>query len=551
MKVVLAFPAKKRHLADHSTGLLPLGFLSMASRLQRAGHDVTAIHLGRYRSKDAVSLLLDSRPDVVGLSCFTFQRHETLELAASIRKASAAPFIVVGGPHAAPLGREILQRVPAVDAVATGEGERTIVDLVERLRKGEDPRGTPGLATRGDDGPPASLLENLDVLSTEITFPVLGVSVPYQMRHLMASRGCSANCTFCRAPAAWGRHVRRRSVASLLAQVADLRKRHDAAYLSFRDDTFTADREWVREFCRGLIERDSDVLWDCQTRATAIDAETADLMRLAGCVQVQIGLESGSDRVLRALRKPFTVSRARQAVDACRAAGLCASLYLIYGVPGETEDDIEETEAFVRQSRPSSLSVARLSCYPGTALAANVPADAWFREKGGDLHAWDDPAALRHGERFRALGEEVRAGEPFTVEELREASQRLKGRAPALALATLLERTGRPAEAEKAWSDLLAEWPGYVWAELGLGECLLERGRPGDAEPHLRRAAELAPRWSYPLDRLGWALSLQGREREGQALVTRALELDPCMPPPPPPQGCRDGRAGPRGKRRG
>jgi len=541
MKIALAFAAHRRHLVDHSVGLLPLGLLSMAACLRREGHEVSVAHLGQYRRKDAVALLREMGTDLVGLSCFTFHRHETLELARDLRKASGAR-IVLGGPHAAPLAPQILEHSAAVDAVACGEGERTMVELAARLQRGEPLAGTPGLVAREGghivEGPAVPLLEDLDELptSSEMTFPILGLSVPYQLRHLTASRGCAAACIFCRAPNAWGRRVRRRTVASFLAEVATLRRERGLVFLSFRDDTFTADRAWVQELCRGLIEQGSDVHWDCQTRVSELDAETADLMRRAGCVQVQVGLESGSPRMLRTLRKPFSLEQAHRAVQACRAAGLLVSMYLIYGVPGEEEEDIRQTEQFVRECRPASLSVAHLCKYPGTALAADVEAERWFREPGDDLHVRLDAPALRHGERLRSLEASLRGRECYTVTELEAVAKRLRAPSCATALAELHERAGRLDAAEARWRELLQEWPGYLWGEMGLGELLLERGKASEAEPHLRSARHQAPRWPHAVDRLGWCLVAQGRSGEGQALIQEAMALDPGTPPPAPPQ---------------
>ena len=117
--------------------------------------------------------------------------------------------------------------------------------------------GTPGLVAREGghivEGPAVPLLEDLDELptSSEMTFPILGLSVPYQLRHLTASRGCAAACIFCRAPNAWGRRVRRRTVASFLAEVATLRRERGLVFLSFRDDTFTADPRGGCRSCAG------------------------------------------------------------------------------------------------------------------------------------------------------------------------------------------------------------------------------------------------------------------------------------------------------------
>lgn len=538
MKITLAFPARRKDLADHSNSLLPLGYLTMAWQLKKRGHDVKLVHLARFRRKDAIAMIAADNPHVVGLSCFTFQRHETLEVAAQVRAALPKTFLALGGPHAGPLAEAYLQRAPYIDAVATGEAERTIVDLVETLEAKGDLADVAGLTTRAGVGRPAVWVDELDDLALPATppFPIVGVSIPYQVRHLMASRGCGARCTFCHAPVAWGRKVRRRSVASLLRELKALRDETGLAFVSFRDDTFTSDRPWVHEVCRAMIDQRLDMQWDCQTRATALDGETLDMMRQAGCVQVQIGLETASDRLLRILRKPLTVALAQQAVDACRAAGMSTSLYLMYGIPEETDDDIAATERFVRACRPNSVSLARLSHFPGTAISAAVPPDQWFSNPDDHLYATDAKWVERHAARYRALEADLARSSPYSLQDLRQVAERLKAPSPWLSLASLLEQHGKTQDAEQCYRDVIARWPGHVWAELALGELLLATGRAPEAEAHLRKAHEAVPRWPYPLDRLGWAMRLQNRERQGDDAIARAVALDPYTPPPDPPR---------------
>ena len=200
MKIVLAFPCQKRYINDPSMSILPIGLLSLGAVLQEAGHQVQLIHLARYTVKDGIRLILSEEPDLIGLSCFSFQRQRTLELAEKLATEFAGKFagklagksgaesagesgrgpasesgaehaavpIVLGGPHAAPLALEIMERYESVAGVVTGEGEKVFPHLVGKLEKGENVAGLPGLAWRNEDdiiiGEPVDFIEELDEL---------------------------------------------------------------------------------------------------------------------------------------------------------------------------------------------------------------------------------------------------------------------------------------------------------------------------------------------------------------------------------------------------
>ena len=539
MKVVLAFPCQKRYIHSPSMSILPIGLLSLATVLQEAGHEVQIIHLSRFTVKDGVRLILSEEPELVGLCCFTFQRQRTLQLAVKLREKSDVP-IVMGGPHSSPLAKEILTHCPAVNGVIVGEGERTIVEVIRHLEAGEDVAGLAGTTWRkGDDiveGAPVELVENLDelpsVLSAEIS--MLGVEKLYQRRHLLTSRGCAARCVFCRAPEAWGKVVRRHSIERILWEVDQLREKYGLLHISFRDDTFTDDREWTLSLCAELKNR--NVLWDCQSRVTALDLELLKVMRQSGCVQVQLGVESGSDRVLSYLRKPFNVKIAEETINQCRQVGLPFSLYIIVGVPEESRQDVQASEKLVRRVRPASLSVSRLAYYPGTPLSEELPTEEWFKDDRESIFVREDKGAQKAEKRLLALADEIAEQEPFTEEELVSAAE-LNDWAPTarLALARYLDRNGEGERALDEYEIIVKEHPQFLWARLEMGDLLLEEGYVEDAEEQLSVVVQEVPLWPYALDRLGWAKCFLGEEEIGEELKMRAAQLEPFVDPPPPP----------------
>lgn len=525
LKITFAFASPREFARDPSTSLLPLGLLGMGAALRRAGHAVTLVHLAQFRNADAVPLLAAGSPRIVGFSCFTYQRVQTLQIARRLKERTRpdGPLVLLGGPHASPLAGEILARCPWVDGVVQGEGEQTMLEIAERLERGADLAGTPGLWCRSGGavikGPPRPLLERLDSLPSiaEADVTMLGVDPLLQLRHLVTGRGCSARCAFCYAPSAWHGCVRSHSVEWLIREIAALKKRRGLAYLSFRDDTFTDDLARTKELCRRLVATGADILWDCQSRVNRLDHETLAWMRRAGCVQIQLGVESGSDTVLKYLRKPFNAARLRSATAACRRAGMRVSFYLICGVPGERKADLDATERLVAETRPASLVVSRLALFPGTALGAAVPAARWFEDPSDHLFARSDRRAQAAAARLDALAARVAAEEPFTVEELERAAAELDDAPPALlSLAQLHERRDEVGAAIRVLGRALEVRPGYLWAALELGALLLEEGRAREALPHIESVVERVPRWPYARECLDEARARAGKKPAGR-----------------------------------
>jgi anaerobic magnesium-protoporphyrin IX monomethyl ester cyclase len=135
-----------------------------------------------------------------------------------------------------------------------------------------------------------------------------------------------------------------------------------------RDDTFTADRARTIEFCRLLIERRTQVLWNCQSRVNALDEELLVWMKRAGCECIQLGVESGSPRILSRLGKTITPEQVEQSAGLIRKVGINLSIYLITDVPGETEDDIQQTIELIKRIHPDDGYVSPLAYFPGTRM---------------------------------------------------------------------------------------------------------------------------------------------------------------------------------------
>lgn len=317
-----------------------------------------------------------------------------------------------------------------------------------------------------------------------------------------------------------------------MAEIRALRRRGHA-WLSFRDDSFVSDPTWTAELCRRLIDESPDLLWDCQADLRRLDPELVALMRRAGCVQIQLGVESADDRVLQALGKPHRLAHIRRAVEACRQAGMWMSFYLLSGCPREDGAARRATLELVRVSRPASLSVSRLSLYPGTPLSRAVPPERWFTDRRASLYWREDRAARRYHRALLALDRACRSREPYTLDELRDAARRLDGAPPArLALAQTALRQGEFIQAEVVCRRLLHDRPRSAWARFCLGEIFLEQHRFQDATAHLERALRLRPGW-----REAEALLRQARRRSASPITSRRCHASPSARRQPPARG--------------
>ena len=540
MKVLLAYKSHPEGARDPFTALLPVGLLSLDALLRDLGHQATLANFSGFSWDQVRKTVQELRPAVVGISQFTHNRVDSLKLARLAKELDPGCFVILGGPHATHAYREMLTDNPALDAVVLGEGEETLKELLKALPAGGSLAGVAGIAYRqGAEvlrSTPRAPIENLDALPVPGTSTGNSIGVDYrrQLEFVITSRGCPASCLFCSSPLFWGKGVRFRSPRSVVDELRQLRDCYGLVYFSFRDDTFTADRVRVLEICRLLEEAKLGILWNCQSRVTAVDEEMLIAMKRAGCECIQFGVESGSPAVLKALGKRITPADAERAADAVRRVGINLSIYLITGVPGEGEIDLQETVRLIGRIKPHDGQVSPLVYYPGTQLfsravrSRTVPADL-FNAEGGEgflvrqdpfveraqavvLKALDKAGAKARFGRGDFARQRTLVGYSFVTEmlhaELLEEEGDWEGAAALhrgmvraepqnpwglLLLGGLQGRLGQFAAARSSYQAALDLVPRHLPALLALGELALEQGKAGEALRLYRKALELAP----------------------------------------------------------
>jgi anaerobic magnesium-protoporphyrin IX monomethyl ester cyclase len=340
----------------------PYGLFSLGAQALRAGHQVKVLNLSNYAWAEAEELIRRLDADLYGMSCWTANRRGVALTASAIKQHHPGRPVVIGGPHATPLPREMLLHHPAIDLVCTGESDLTFMEIVERIERGQSTTGVAGTAYRSGGeillGPARDSVRDLDSLASPHSY--------FDTHILMTSRGCPWACTFCGAESSWGRGFRGHSVAYVLDALEAALPRYRVKMVQVKDDTFTTNKKRVIELCRGIRERRLNFLWSCDTRVDVLSEELLYEMRLAGCQRLSLGVESGSQRILDAIHKKITKDDILEAVEMAKKYGVHVRFYMMLGNRGETVETFQETLEFLKLARPHQYIFSCLSIYPGT-----------------------------------------------------------------------------------------------------------------------------------------------------------------------------------------
>lgn len=361
---------------------MPLGLACVAEATKRAGHEVIMLDL-MFRAdvsstlKDAIS---ETQPECIGISVRNiddqcsespqFLIEKVKQVVTVCRTLSASP-IVLGGAGYSMFPESALAYLEADYGVA-GEGEMAFTNLLTHLHKNEDPSLIPGLYIK-DQGSrePKIWCKNLDKFFLPET-SILSVSVsqshepwiPVQTR-----RGCALRCSYCSTSTIEGGILRKRSpeiVSSWLESWVN------AGYANFFfvDNTFNLPPAYAKAICRKILKRKLDMNWRCIIYPDKVDKELVELMVAAGCRQISLGFESGSEQMLKNLNKQFTLNDVSAVSEIFAEQGIERMGFLLLGGPGETRQSVEESLAFADSLKLDTLRVtAGIRIYPDTALA--------------------------------------------------------------------------------------------------------------------------------------------------------------------------------------
>ncbi len=362
---------------------LSLGYLS--SVLKKEGHQTKIIdaEIGSLTKEKVVRRVRRYQPDLVGFTATTPIFHLACELAAEIKKKLPVTPVMIGGPHLTAMPRQAFSQSKMFDFGIYGEGEETIVELVQFISSGRPAlKRIKGILYRGKGGrtiknPPRPLISDLDRLPFPdrrgLKLDKYLWSVPkkgiVKFTTLMTTRGCPFNCIFCSTHTVFGKKIRERSVENVLIELEHMVKKLKIKHFTLIDDTLTLNRQRVIEICQGIIDRKLDITWEGWTRANTIDKELLNIMRQAGFVRVSFGIESGDPKILKVIKKGVTLAQVRKAYKMAKEAGLETRGSVMIGHPFETKKTVMRTLKFIKSLKNCDQMYINITTpYPGTEL---------------------------------------------------------------------------------------------------------------------------------------------------------------------------------------
>jgi len=533
MKVLLIYPYFLESRPDPAdVAPCPIGLYWVAAALVEQGHQVEILNwfTQEMLPPSLEDFFRDRRPDLIGFSVLNANRWGAVEIARIARQVVPAAKIVFGGVGATCLWRHLLEQHPEIDGIVLGEGERTLVNLAERWATGESGGldGIAGLAWRRDGVPhavePAAPIADLDAL------PLPARNFSY--RHLSLTRGCPWDCRFCGSPEIWGRRVRFRSGDHFVAELLLLYRR-GVRFFYFSDDTFTIDKQRVIEISKKILALKMRITWVAISRVTYVDEEMLYWMRVAGCIQISYGVESGSERIRAVLNKKIKRDEIVRAFALTTRYGILPRAYFIYGSPGEDWNSINETLDLIREIKPLAAIFYVLDIFPGTALyrdfcrRAGAGDEIWGQRIEDLMYCQTDPdlpeqRVLEFGDRLRRSYHEWLPGFAEAI-ELVDRRELYPFHADFLARLALTFSHGdyarkvpvrlRDATAERLYLRALNYYPDAN-ALLGLAVLRQQRGAHGEVVDLLRE--HLANYGDHEALNVCFGISLMqlGRHRE-------------------------------------
>lgn len=391
-------------MAKHGATAPPLSLCYLAAALRKSGIQSKIIDALSFDKslEETVEEIVSQHPRYVGISSTTVGIFRAAELAGQVKKINPDITTIIGGPHITAVPQETMAKFPPFDIGVIGEGEITLVELIQTLGSSGSPDKVNGLILRKSP---------TDTFLTEPRLPIEYLdSIPIpawdMVPHLkyyresatrfsklplgavITSRGCPGKCLFCDT-SVFGRRFRAHSADYVITMIKYLKSNYGINSLVFYDDYFVVDRKRLREICVKMIEEKVNLEWVCSARVNAITEEILVLMKEAGCFQIAFGIESGNQKILDIQQKGITLERIRHAVEITHKAGIRTKGYFMIGHPTETPETIRETIDFARSIPLDNFQATYFTPLPGSVAYNVVHKYGEFDNDWKKMNMWD------------------------------------------------------------------------------------------------------------------------------------------------------------------
>ncbi len=431
----------------------PLGLQYLSAYLERHGYP-NDIFDTTFTTFDALcAYLLEAPPKVLGIYVNLMTKQQVLRIMQFVKAQPVlvGTKIVLGGPEVRHHRQHFLQH--GADAIVVGEGEATMLELVQQYDSTEHPvlQNIAGIAYQSTDGTvninrDRPLIHDLDalILPSPRKIDLQPYLDTWQSRHgysmisLSTMRGCPYACRWC-SRAVYGKTYRRRSPEAVVEEIASLQAHYTYHKIWFVDDVFTINHRWLRRFAAALEAQGITISYEAISRADRMNEEVVELLQRTGCFRIWIGAESGSQRILDAMNRMVKIDKVRAMVQLSKQYGIETGTFLMLGYPGETQRDIRRTLEYLLDADPDHYTITVAYPIKGTPFYEEVESQFvqeldWATSTDRDIdfertypRAYYEHAMrwIKHEVDFHRLGRQAGLRPGLLTTKLRSAKARL------------------------------------------------------------------------------------------------------------------------------
>ncbi len=373
-----------RNQADqHPEIVMNRGIPAMIGMMENSEHEIWM---------ELEKIITGHDPELVGITCNSGNMDSARILVKRLKRLGLP--VVLGGSHPTVLPEQSISYT-GTDLVSLGEGEVTLVRIMDAIEKKKSFRNIPSLAWRNESGivlnPRDSLIQDIDRLP--IPDRSLVSAHDYFGDVIMTGRGCPFNCAYCASRNIWGKNVRLRSVSRIIEELQIIKARAAGEsdmpgryVVKVVDDTFTVNRKRTLALLKEIVDNGLNCLeFTGGVRADTLDGELVAMLKAANFRRVTLGVESGSPKILKMVRKGETNDDVRRAVGLLKEAGIKSHAFFMIGFPDETWEDVELSMKLIEEVKPDHVEINMVTPYPGTELFARLVSedpmdiDRWYR----------------------------------------------------------------------------------------------------------------------------------------------------------------------------
>lgn len=362
----------------------PIGLAHIAAVLKRAGHDVHVYSQDKHHYPDEhLTWYLDSNSfDVLGIGVIAgyYQYRRLLRLSAAINSSKNRPFYVLGG-HGPAADPEFFLKKTGADAIVVGEGELTILEVLDAVGQSQSLSGIQGIAYRDNDTVKVNerrpLIRDIDTIPWP-AYELFPIDYYRLMRDphststdfvlpMLSGRGCIFECNFCYR---LDKGFRPRSAESIMEEIRFVQKEYGITYVEFGDELLMASEERTADLCESFLRANLVFKWNCNGRLNFATPEVLRLMKKAGCVFINYGIEAMDNRILKNMRKGLTTDIISRGIEATLAAGISPGFNIIFGNIGENRETLNKGVEFLLKYDDGAQrrTIRPVTPYPGSPL---------------------------------------------------------------------------------------------------------------------------------------------------------------------------------------